>query len=76
MPEKCTSKTHPALPESGFFHILHLSFIDLMILFCEMYLFSLETLKQIYHKSLLFVILSEKKYSILFYIYNIYNIHI
>lgn len=73
MPEKYTSKTHPALPESRFFHILQLSFIDLMILFCEMHLFSLEAFKQIHQKTILFVILSEKTifYCTLIYIYNI-----
>lgn len=35
----------------GFSHILHLSLLDLMILFCEMHLISLEALMQTYHKT-------------------------
>lgn len=71
--EKYASKTHPDCQKVGFSHILHLSFIDLiiifckmylfidvMIIFCEMYLFRLEALMQIYHKTLLFVVLGEK----------------
>lgn len=40
--------------EIGFSHILHLSLLDLMILFCEMHLISPEALMQNNHKTLPF----------------------
>lgn len=75
MHEKYTSKHILHCQKVGFSHILHLSFIDLMILFCEMYLFSLEALMQIYHKTFLFVILCENNifcYTFLYIYYTFY----
>lgn len=71
MHEKYTSKHILHCQKVSFSYILHLSFINLMIIFCEMYLFSLEALMQIYHKTFLFVILSEKIFSI-YVLYTFY----
>lgn len=47
--------------EIGFSHILHLSMLDLMMLFCEMHVINPEALMQNNHKTLIFVIVSKQK---------------